>query len=89
MKFLCFCYYDTNKFAALTQDESGAIGNACQPHDAALRATGKLVAQGSLPAADVEVGPAKQRQARDYRWPLPRHKPAGDRMTAVLKSKRK
>lgn len=48
MKYLCFCYYDTEKFGALSQSELEAIGLKCQPHDAALRATGKVVAQGSL-----------------------------------------
>lgn len=48
MKYVCFCYYDTEKFAALSQAELEAIGRECPPHDAALRATGKVVAQGSL-----------------------------------------
>jgi hypothetical protein len=48
MKYLCLCYYDTEKFAKLSQDEIEAIGPACKPHDAVLRATGKVVVQGSL-----------------------------------------
>jgi hypothetical protein len=48
MKYLCLCYYDTEKFAQLSQAERDAIGPACKPHDAVLRATGKVVVQGSL-----------------------------------------
>jgi hypothetical protein len=48
MKYLCLCYYDTEVFANLRPSEAQAIGPACQPHDAALKATGKLVVQGSL-----------------------------------------
>ena len=48
MKYLCLCYYDTEKFAQLSQEERDAIGPACRPHDAILRATGKVVVQGSL-----------------------------------------
>ena len=48
MKYLCFCYYDTKKFATLSEAEMEAIGPNCQPHDAALRAAGNVFAQGSL-----------------------------------------
>jgi len=48
MKYLCLCYYDTKKFATLSPAELEAVGDQCHPYDAALRATGKLVAQGSL-----------------------------------------
>jgi hypothetical protein len=48
MKYLCLCYYDAEKEAQLSQEELEAIGPACKPHDAALRATGKVVVQGSL-----------------------------------------
>ena len=47
MKYLCLCYYDAEKEARLSQEELEAIGPACKPHDAALRATGKVVVQGS------------------------------------------
>jgi len=47
-KYLCLCYYDAEKEAQLSQEELEAIGPACKPHDAALRATGKVVVQGSL-----------------------------------------
>lgn len=52
MKFLCLCYYDTAAFALLDPAEMEDVGNACRPHDAALKATGKLVAQGSLSAPE-------------------------------------
>ncbi|KAF0190700.1 MAG: hypothetical protein FD165_2488 [Gammaproteobacteria bacterium] len=48
MKYLCLCYYDTDAFAGLTDNEQQAVGEACQPHDAALKATGKLFAHGSM-----------------------------------------
>jgi len=52
MKYLCLCYYDTNAFASLSPPEVEAMGPACRPHDAALKATGKLVVQGSLSSPD-------------------------------------
>jgi hypothetical protein len=48
VKYLCLCYYDTATFASLSQEELEAIGPECKPHDAALRATGKVMAQGSF-----------------------------------------
>jgi hypothetical protein len=48
MKYLCLCYYDVEAFANLSSSDGQAISSACQPHDAALKATGKLVIQGSL-----------------------------------------
>ena len=48
MKYLCLCYYDTEKFTKLSQPELEAIGPECKPHDAVLRATGKVIADGSL-----------------------------------------
>ena len=52
MKYLCLCYYDTNAFTSLSPSELEAIGPACRPHDAALKATGKLIVQGSLSLPD-------------------------------------
>jgi hypothetical protein len=52
MKYLCLCYYDTDAFARLDEAEGAAIGKACRPHDEALKATGKLVVQGSLALPD-------------------------------------
>jgi hypothetical protein len=46
MKYVCFCYYDTEKFANLTPAELEAIPNACKPHDDALNASGKKVLLG-------------------------------------------
>ncbi len=48
MKYLCLCYYDTGAFAGLTANAQQATGEACQPHDTALKATGQLFAQGSM-----------------------------------------
>ncbi|WP_303909514.1 YciI family protein [Thiohalomonas denitrificans] len=52
MKYLCLCYYDTDAFANLNSSDEQAIAAACQPHEAALKATGKLVTQGSLSSPD-------------------------------------
>ena len=52
MKYLCLCYYDVKTFANLSPTEAEAIGPECQPHDTALRATGKLLVQGSLSLPD-------------------------------------
>lgn len=48
MKYLCLAYYDAQKFEALTAEERSAIEGQCPQHDAALRATGKVLMQGSL-----------------------------------------
>ncbi|HYG54020.1 MAG TPA: YciI family protein [Burkholderiales bacterium] len=48
MKYLALCYYDTAAFEKLPAPEAEKIGPACKPHDANLKATGKLVIQGSL-----------------------------------------
>ena len=48
MKYLCLCYYDTEKFAVLTNDEKAAVGAACHPYDLTLSATGKVLFVGSL-----------------------------------------
>lgn len=48
MKYLCLCYYDTDKFAALSDAEKAAVGAACHPYDLTLRATGKVLFVGSL-----------------------------------------
>ena len=52
MKYLCLLYYDTDAFARLPSAELEAIGPACRPRDAALKATGRLVTQGSLSLPD-------------------------------------
>jgi hypothetical protein len=48
MKFLCLCYYDTAAFARMSPEEAAKIGPACKPHDARLKATGKVVVTASL-----------------------------------------
>ena len=48
MRYLCLCYYDQSRFEALSKDQLAALGRACQPHDAALRASGHLLLVGSL-----------------------------------------
>ena len=48
MKYLCLGYYDPSVFDALSPWEQEAIGNECQPHDQALRASGRLLAVASL-----------------------------------------
>lgn len=55
MNFLCLCYYDTEAFARLSASDAKAIGPSCEPHDRALRATEKLVIQGSLASPDTWV----------------------------------
>ncbi|WP_223671200.1 YciI family protein [Kangiella shandongensis] len=52
MKYLCLCYYNTDAFSTLSPSELEAVGKACVPHDSALKATGKVLAQGSLAAPD-------------------------------------
>jgi hypothetical protein len=46
MKFMCFCYYDTVKFANLSAADLEAIPDACKPYDEALNASGKKVILG-------------------------------------------
>src|SRR5258706_14081085 len=48
MKFLVLAYYDPEKFAAISKDELDAVVGGCPPHDAALRATGRVILQASL-----------------------------------------
>ena len=48
MKYLCLCYYDTEKFAKLSPEGLTEIGQNCHPYDAILSATGKVVSSGSL-----------------------------------------
>ena len=59
MKFLCLAYYDVEKFDALPRAELDAIVSQCPRHDEELRASGRLVAHGSLeaPASSITVRP--------------------------------
>lgn len=52
MKYLCLAYYDVAKYEALPPEELEAIERQCAAHDEALRATGKLLLQGSLGMPD-------------------------------------
>lgn len=52
MKFLCLCHYDPARFAALSPQQRAALPGLCAPHDAALHASGRLVAVGSLAQAE-------------------------------------
>jgi hypothetical protein len=59
MKYLCLAYYDEKRSDALSAAELDAIVSRCPAHDAELRASGHLVAQGSLqsPRATATVRP--------------------------------
>ena len=59
MKFLCLGYYDEKKWDARTPDDEAAIRKDCQPHDEALRATGRMlmVASLALTTATVSIRP--------------------------------
>lgn len=61
MKYLCLAYYDEAKFEALAPDALAALVAQCPPHDAALRATGKVILQGSLglPSSGGSIRPVK------------------------------
>ncbi len=48
MKYLCLAYYDERKFAALDPATLRELVGQCPAHDQALRASGRLVASGSL-----------------------------------------
>ncbi len=52
MKYLCLAYYNPQKFAAMTPDAVQALVSQCPAHDAALRASGRLVMQASLGEPD-------------------------------------
>jgi hypothetical protein len=59
MKYLCLAYYDVQKFEDLSEAELHAIVDRCPQHDVALRASGRLVATGSLelPRQAVSIRP--------------------------------
>ncbi len=52
MKYLCLCHYDLEGFAALGPADFEEMGRICAPHDAALKATGKVPLIGSLGMPD-------------------------------------
>ena len=59
MKYLCLAYYDEKKSDVLPAPELEAIVSRCPAYDADLRASGHLIAQGSLqsPRAAASVRP--------------------------------
>ncbi len=61
MKYLCLAFYDPARLAALPGDDVQALVRQCPPKDAQLRATGKLVASGSLggPEAAIALRPRR------------------------------
>ena len=61
MKYFCLAYYDEKKFDTLSKSELDAIVSRCGPYDDALRASGHLVASGSLqpPRSSIAVRPRK------------------------------
>jgi hypothetical protein len=48
MKFLCLCHYESARFAELKPADFQEIGAICAPHDAALKASGKVELIGAL-----------------------------------------
>jgi len=48
MHYLCLCHYDAQAFAALGPADFEEIGRICAPHDAALKASGHVIAVGAL-----------------------------------------
>lgn len=48
MKYLCLAYYNTQQFSDMTPDAVQALVSQCPAHDAALRASGRVVMQASL-----------------------------------------
>jgi hypothetical protein len=48
MKYVCLCYYDQEKFDALSESDLEALGRACRRHDQALHESGHLLLVGSL-----------------------------------------
>lgn len=48
MKYLCLAYYNTQQFAAMAPAAVQELVSQCPAHDAALRASGRVVMQASL-----------------------------------------
>jgi hypothetical protein len=55
MHFLCLLYYNTESMAKAAPDARAALGPLCAPHDAALKATGKVRILGSFSEPDTWV----------------------------------
>ena len=64
MKFLCLAYYDVDALSTTPKDEVKAVVSQCPPRDAALRASGHLLAQASLgvPGATRVIKPRRGRK---------------------------
>lgn len=52
MKYLCICYYNEEAFKAMTPEMGKQLGEFCAPHDANLKASGKVLVIGSLGMQD-------------------------------------
>ena len=52
MKFLCLCHYDLEAFGRFGPADFEQMGRICAPHDAALKASGKVSMIGSLGMPD-------------------------------------
>jgi hypothetical protein len=52
MKYLCICYYNEAAFKAMTPEMGKELGEFCAPHDAQLKAIGKVFMIGSLGMQD-------------------------------------
>ena len=83
MKYICFGYYDKEKFEAMTEAERNAMYDACFDYDDHLRANGGF---GILEARDMNhaVQIISQHPALAYgtTWEI---RPAGD-MTEIKKA---
>ena len=52
MKYLCLCHYDMARFSKLGPTDFEEMGRVCEPHDRALKASGKVRLIGSLGTPD-------------------------------------
>ncbi len=48
MKYLCLAYYNPQQFSGMAPEAVQALVSQCPAHDAALRASGRVVMQASL-----------------------------------------
>ena len=79
MQHLALCNYDTAALATLDAAQLEAIGPACRPQDATLRAPGRLATQGSFtrPATWKSIRPTIGRSSVSDRAYLPGPNRAG------------
>lgn len=70
MKYLCICYYNEAAFKAMTPEMGKELGEFCAPHDARLKASGKVLLIGSLGMQDqtkvIRGGPRPQVENGPY-----------------------